>query len=294
MLGVAVGRNTIKAESVRTYTDLILQMRRQYGILTFQLFVMGPNNFERVDLGNERFRALVKNGVRVYAHASYVVSIAKTKANRIHGSLLEQYNICADHHMSGLVCHLLKREPSENFESIAAMFDYSRRKHSQTKFIFEINGVKTDDKAAGESHTFESAEKINHMIQKLKSAGYTCDDGGFCLDTSHVWTGGISMKTATDVRKWLDTIVDPCWIKLIHLNDSASEIGGRDIHTWVGTGKIWQYDLKHDTRPESHGFYEILRWAKCHGVDVILERHGGMTPAHIGEMVGLKKIWDKI
>jgi deoxyribonuclease-4 len=65
---------------------------------------------------------------------------------------------------------------------------------------------------------------------------------GICFDTAHVWAAGYDLARAKGLEKTLAELDDTLGldrIKLIHLNDSQSELGGRrDRHAGVGQGRI--------------------------------------------------------
>jgi deoxyribonuclease-4 len=65
---------------------------------------------------------------------------------------------------------------------------------------------------------------------------------GVCFDTCHGFAAGYDLKTneATDaVFRDFDTIIGLSHLKLIHLNDTITELGGRrDRHEHIGLGTI--------------------------------------------------------
>jgi endonuclease IV len=316
MLGVHIGTEAQSYLDTNNHSTVISVYRHNLHINAFQLFIM--EDYHKLNVSNETFRAYAQNGVHLYAHASYKTSIMGTTAKLMKA----QYKLCSEQEFRGLVCHLIKRTPIENFNAIVELVKYSNTfsRIPHTKFLFEINGVKTDNKIVGISNTFETPDKINYIIDALIAAGITPNHMGFCLDTSHIWTGGINIRNSKEVRDWLSKIRDPKWIQLIHLNDSNSELGGRDLHTWVGMGKIWPIVLTasiqdiHSQELQLHtlplwnedpsksqitldnewGFIEILRWAKKNNVDTILERKGAITTTHLSEIKSLRLLWDNL
>ncbi len=324
MLGVHIGAEAQSYLNTNNHSTVISTYKDNLRINAFQLFVM--EDYHKLNTFNETFKAYAQSGVHLYAHASYKTSIMGATSKLIK----DQYKLCQEQEFRGLVCHLLKRTPVENFNAIVDLVKYSNtfarigisnipissHVSYHTKFLFEINGVKTDNKNVGISNTFETPDKINYLIDALIAVGVTPDHMGFCLDTSHIWTGGISIRNSKEVRDWLGKIRDPKWIQLIHLNDSNSELGGRDLHTWVGMGKIWpiiqtvtlqdihSQELQLHTLPlwnksqitldNEWGFIEILRWAKKNNVDTILERKGAITTTHLSEIKSLRLLWDNL
>ena len=64
----------------------------------------------------------------------------------------------------------------------------------------------------------------------------------FCLDTAHLWGAGYAIDTAAGVDATLaafDARVGLDRLRMVHLNDSRSELGSRaDRHEHVGAGRI--------------------------------------------------------
>jgi deoxyribonuclease-4 len=65
---------------------------------------------------------------------------------------------------------------------------------------------------------------------------------GICFDTCHVFAAGYDLRTKSSVIKVIDNFdseVGMKYLKLIHLNDSKTELGGgSDRHEHIGKGKI--------------------------------------------------------
>jgi deoxyribonuclease-4 len=64
----------------------------------------------------------------------------------------------------------------------------------------------------------------------------------FCLDTAHLWGAGYDISTragATAVLDRFEELIGMDKLRLVHLNDSRSELGSRnDRHEHVGAGRI--------------------------------------------------------
>jgi deoxyribonuclease-4 len=64
----------------------------------------------------------------------------------------------------------------------------------------------------------------------------------FCLDTAHLWGAGYDISTADGAASTLDrfeALVGMDRLRLVHLNDSRSELGSRsDRHEHLGGGRI--------------------------------------------------------
>lgn len=76
----------------------------------------------------------------------------------------------------------------------------------------------------------------------LAGHGADPDRTGFCLDTAHLWGAGYPVDTPAgvdDVVAAFDAEVGLGRLRLVHVNDSRSELGSRtDRHEHVGAGRI--------------------------------------------------------
>jgi deoxyribonuclease-4 len=87
-----------------------------------------------------------------------------------------------------------------------------------------------------------SMEELGAIEQSIGGAGVRRERYGFCLDTAHLWGAGYPLHTAIGVDGTLeafDELVGIGRLRMVHLNDSRSEIGSRqDRHEHVGAGRI--------------------------------------------------------
>lgn len=88
-------------------------------------------------------------------------------------------------------------------------------------------------------------EELAEILQRLPDyAGRL----GVCLDTAHLWGAGhdISTSAATlDVLRHFDETVGLERLKVLHLNDTAKDLGShRDVHTRIGEGIIGAEGLR--------------------------------------------------
>lgn len=101
--------------------------------------------------------------------------------------------------------------------------------------------------------------------------------GGVCFDTCHAFASGYdftSAKKAGDVLDGFDRTVGLEWLKLSHINDSKTELGGhKDRHEHIGEGYIG--------RP---GLAALLTTPAFKAIDWILETEPGGRPQDILEL----------
>ncbi len=93
--------------------------------------------------------------------------------------------------------------------------------------------------------TAGSGTSIGHTFQQFgsvfSSSGFP-EKLGFCLDTCHVYAAGYDLSSEEGLERTLTEIDENIGLerlRLIHLNDSASDLGSRiDRHAHIGEGRI--------------------------------------------------------
>lgn len=87
-----------------------------------------------------------------------------------------------------------------------------------------------------------SFTELARMIKDIETSVRRRDLIGVCLDTAHIWAAGYDLagpKKQDETLNQFDSVLGMKRLKLIHLNDSLSELGGRrDRHAAVGKGRI--------------------------------------------------------
>ena len=105
-----------------------------------------------------------------------------------------------------------------------------------------------------------SLEQLGEIFSQLRPANRF----GFCLDTAHAFTSGYDFRTGNKVQDFMqkfDGTLGLENLKMIHLNDSKTELGsGVDRHEHIGMGKIGE-----------DGLSFVLKMAKSKEIPVILE-----------------------
>jgi apurinic endonuclease APN1 len=105
---------------------------------------------------------------------------------------------------------------------------------------------------------------------------------GFCLDTAHLFSSGIDLRSRTQVKHYLnqfDKLIGLHNVELIHLNDSKAPLNSRrDIHQGIGDGFI--FGKQHLDREKRYlsSLKEIIFYAKKNKVPVVLETHKAGSP----------------
>ncbi|KKU89351.1 MAG: putative endonuclease 4 [Candidatus Yanofskybacteria bacterium GW2011_GWA1_48_10] len=117
-----------------------------------------------------------------------------------------------------------------------------------TKFLLEIS--------AGTGNIIgDTFDELGYVLSKVGGIG-------ICVDTCHMFATGYNIKSKegfSDVMKKIKKFVGKEAVKLVHANDSKTDLGARrDRHEHIGDGKIG--------RP---GFENMM--AEFSGLDFILE-----------------------
>jgi deoxyribonuclease-4 len=106
------------------------------------------------------------------------------------------------------------------------------------KFLVEIS--------AGSGNVLgDTFQEVADMISKSKGhPGF----GGVCFDTCHAFASGYDFRTPEAAKRVLeefDSIIGLEWLKMSHVNDSKTDLGGkRDRHEHIGQGYIGQEGLR--------------------------------------------------
>lgn len=95
-------------------------------------------------------------------------------------------------------------------------------------------------------------DELAAIAEVLHAVGVPDDRIGFCLDTAHAWGAGYDLSDPAAIDALFhgfDEQIGLDRLRLIHLNDSRSELGSRtDRHEHVGAGKIGEAGLAHVLR----------------------------------------------
>lgn len=231
------------------------KLARKLGCEVMQIFSRPPAGGRAGPLTEEiinKFKSECKKYKieKVYVHAPYYINLASTDNRIRYGSInairteLERANLLGAEYV---MTHLGSAKETENSEAIKKVIDGLEKildgYNGTTKLLIENSA------GAGRiiGADFEEIEKI---LSEIKSPALA----GICLDTQHGFASGYNWSAQGRLSS--------SWnIKLIHTNDSASELGSRkDKHEHIGKGKIGL-----------DGFQKIVQFAKKQKIDLICE-----------------------
>ena len=112
-----------------------------------------------------------------------------------------------------------------------------------------------------------SVDELASIAARLDDRGIDRHAVGFCLDTAHLWGAGYEIGSAEGASAVVDRFEELMGLerlKLVHLNDSRSELASRnDRHEHVGAGRIGPV-----------GLAAFIREPRLAGVTFVLETPG--------------------
>jgi deoxyribonuclease-4 len=128
-------------------------------------------------------------------------------------------------------------------------------------------------------------ELIGHSMEQLGAIveAVGTDRIGVCLDTAHAFAAGYGLHTAEGLDALLqeaDELFGLDLLRLIHLNDSRSELGSRvDRHEHIGDGHIGPA-----------GFRGILSEPRLHHLPFIMETPKGVKGELEDDLMNLRRV----
>ncbi|MFA5124652.1 MAG: deoxyribonuclease IV [Patescibacteria group bacterium] len=235
------------------------------GCECFQFFSRSPQGGPTKDLTKQTITDFKANcrkyRLESYIHSPYYINLASAKNNVYYGSVsalreeLERGSLLGVKYM---MAHLGSakelgggagmKKVIEGLEKILTGYK------GPTRLLIEMSA----GAGAVIGDTFEEIAKI---IDSPRLKKY---DIGVCFDTCHAFSSGYDLRTEKAVKetfKKLDKILGLKRLKLIHANDSKTELGShKDRHEHIGRGLIGL-----------EGFRAIVQFAKQQKINLILE-----------------------
>jgi endonuclease IV len=257
-IGIHVFKNKDMADSIK-------HARSKCPLNAVQIFTHGPRNSNKVDHDYKNIRNVSK-GINLYVHSSYPTNPWNEKTY-IFNHTIDQFISSMEIGSKGVVLHIPKIGPVEVAKPIKTLVDALLKKGllKEQKVILEMKAVKQHD-----TKSYESPEKINRLIEALKTEGLSDDNVGICIDTAHIYAGKAVIHTYKDGVNYCNDLKYPKWIYLIHLNGNVYDIKKRsgDKHALPldHEDKVW----KGKTYDES-GCKAFIEYAKTNSIDFILE-----------------------
>lgn len=248
--GFHVNRDLAKKGSgiLENIKEGIKIMKPYYDMKTCAVFVSSPRKKQIIVKESEYadMREFTINHT-IIAHSTYMANVWNGDLEYI----LKEIDVCAQCGIQGLVIHLPKKPLADIKDTFAKL-----RATPRVRIYFEVPA--TIPSYWGKPEFLQELWKFLHTIDPLR------EYFGICLDTAHLWTNGIDLSSASNMREYLKNLEGISNI-MVHLNDSERSLGkGPDSHMPLCEGQIWHTD--------QGGLYEIVKWIRAHNIITIFER----------------------
>ena len=249
---------------------------KKIGCTAFQIFTRNPRGWIGKELDPDDVRSFRKkldeskiNPESVAVHMPYLPNLSAPDGVGYEKSveiLFEELIRCGVLQIPYLVIHLGSHLGKGSANGISQLVEACNNSLEKSKSTIQstkkVRNVKILlENSAGQSNsvgaTFKEVGRIIEMLDAKQRFGV-------CLDTCHSFAAGYDIRNKAGVDKTIEDFDDKIglkYLKLIHLNDSANDIGsGLDRHEHVGLGKIGQ-----------EGFRAILSHSSVRGHPIIME-----------------------
>jgi len=219
------------------------------GLETFQCFSRSPQGGPAAVLTPalvDSFKLAMKEAriATFVIHAPYYINTASTEARILKSSILilreeleRGSTLGASYVMYHPGSHMGRTREEGVADARTSLNEILKGYTGSCELLVEISAGAGD--VLGD--TFE---EVGQIIKDAKNApGF----GGVCFDTCHAFASGYdftSPQKAKDVLDTFDKTIGLSWLKLSHINDSKTPLGGhKDRHEHIGKGHIGQQGL---------------------------------------------------
>jgi endonuclease IV len=273
----------------KTMLDAIRKDCSELELDAGQIFVSGPQSTKMNPMDYDEIKAYCDDKkINLYVHSNYMsVGIFNVnndnketpKAIAAIKNIVSQMEACDKLDSSGFVIHLSKKTPELIVETLKVL--YKSIKKFKTMILLEQPAKKPDGEL-----TYETAEKINNLSQLILDTIPQLN-WGWCLDTMHLYSGGIELDNYKIVKRWFNDLKYPKYIKLFHLNGGSIKQfnTGKDIHIipFAPDDDIFSDAVYNDDGEQEFNIKQIKKesiwviasFAKKYNIDLIMEINRG-------------------
>ena len=230
----------------------VLPRARRIGAEAVQIFPGSPRQWRpcRYAVAEaQTFGArLAVAGIPLFVHTIYLINLASPDADqraRSVAAVADALVFGARAGASGVVTHM----GSHRGEGFAAASPRVAEALDQAlEATREAGGAEPpmlllETAAGGRGAMGNTAEELGHILSLAESGSHL----GVCLDSAHLFAAGYPVHTCRGLGETLDgfdAALGPGRMGLVHLNDSATDLGSRrDRHANLWTGAIGREGL---------------------------------------------------
>jgi endonuclease IV len=234
-----------------------------YNVNFFQIFISGPQKLKLLLSDEEiiELREFITDKIKIIAHSAFA-AYPWTGMPYPAIFIKKELKVCKKAGLHGLVVHLGKQDIPEVMKNISnLMIKNCPLIYLETPALKPENSHYVKPKDIG--LLFKSIRKIDPNLKYF----------GLCIDSAHLWTSGIDIRSYENAAAWLDEMMKqgiPAKNIIIHLNDSKTPMGsGIDQHEMLMEGLIWK---EYIDSPKASGLYAFLDFSHKYQMHIVLER----------------------
>lgn len=250
------------------------------GCETMQIFTRPPQGGKAPNLTNEVCKEFKISNLKfqikeIVVHTPYYINFASANNRIRYGSVsvvreeLERASLLGAKYVMTHLGSAGKLSESEATEKSAEMLKKTLDGYNGTAELLIEN-------SAGSGRIIGATfSQIAGIIKKTNHPKLT----GTCLDTQHSFASGYDWKDFEKTLKKIDSEIGIDKIKLIHANDSQSDLGSKkDRHDHISQGKIGL-----------EAFQKIVSFAKEKNIDMICETEHDKVAEDIKTLKSFRK-----
>lgn len=258
-IGLHIGKNgRVVDYKHKTMLDAITTESILLDISSLSLYTSGPRDKSKISMQHQEIKKYcAEKNIVIFPHGSYISCGIwnVNKANRHENKSLMFIRHIKDQLVDGkqlgakgIVIHLPKHPIETVVETMEIISDCkvinSIRNNAgvMPNFTIEMPAAKPD-----ELLTYETPEKLNKLTNALTNNKLITLPWDLCIDTCHMWAGGINFKDNLSWFNWESKLTDETKSKihLIHLNGAkGTNFGtGKDSHSIACSKEddIWKH-----------------------------------------------------
>jgi len=215
----------------------------------FQIFTRSPRIWHARDLTDEEIRnfktklsASKIDRLATVAHMPYLPNLSspdEKARDRSVDTMINELKRCERIGIPYLVAHLGSHLDTGEDKAIKRLVNEFTKAAKKTKDVT----ILLENTAGQRNSVGSDFDQLASIFFQLKPK----ERFGICLDTCHAFAAGYDLRTSKSVSETLEKFEKSVGfehLKILHLNDSKSDLGGRvDKHEHLGLGQIGEEGL---------------------------------------------------